>query len=209
MIISHKLGLVFVKARKTASTSVEVALAPHCGPDDVLTPQRTSPDWDSDEISHTPRNSKGWNVHATPAAIKENLAPSLWGRLRGVVVVRNPWRQAASLSRWNDSAYHRPARQREPWGETSSLWYDFTRFYLVDNEPWAKSYLRFERINKDWRRLCRTLGIEYRPLPRLKDKMDTRGPLSAYMTPALAQQVAVRNRWTIERFNYRCPWNYG
>ena len=37
MILSHKHKFVFVKNRKVAGTSVEVALSPHCGPDDILT----------------------------------------------------------------------------------------------------------------------------------------------------------------------------
>jgi len=40
LIISHKFKFVFVKTRKTAGTSIEMALRPHLGPDDVATPIR-------------------------------------------------------------------------------------------------------------------------------------------------------------------------
>jgi hypothetical protein len=40
MIVSHKHKFVFIKTRKTAGTSVEVALSKHCGPDDIITPIR-------------------------------------------------------------------------------------------------------------------------------------------------------------------------
>ena len=37
MIISHQLQLIFVKTRKTAGTSIEIALSRYAGPDDVIT----------------------------------------------------------------------------------------------------------------------------------------------------------------------------
>ena len=37
MIISHRHKFVYVKTRKTASTSLEIALSQFCGPDDVIT----------------------------------------------------------------------------------------------------------------------------------------------------------------------------
>ena len=38
MILSHDWRFIFVKTEKTGSTSVEMALAPYCGPLDVVTP---------------------------------------------------------------------------------------------------------------------------------------------------------------------------
>lgn len=38
MIASLKHGFIFIKTMKTAGTSIELALGPHCGPDDILTP---------------------------------------------------------------------------------------------------------------------------------------------------------------------------
>jgi len=38
MIISHKHRFVFIKTRKTAGTSMEIALSKYCGPDDIITP---------------------------------------------------------------------------------------------------------------------------------------------------------------------------
>jgi DNA-binding cell septation regulator SpoVG len=38
VIISHRHRFIFMKTRKTAGTSLEIALSAHCGPEDVITP---------------------------------------------------------------------------------------------------------------------------------------------------------------------------
>jgi hypothetical protein len=49
MIISHKHKFIFLKTRKTASTSTEFALNEICGPEDVVTPvgliERSAQNW--------------------------------------------------------------------------------------------------------------------------------------------------------------------
>ena len=38
MIISHKYKFIFLKAQKTAGTSIEIALSKYCGANDIITP---------------------------------------------------------------------------------------------------------------------------------------------------------------------------
>ena len=38
MIVSHRHRFIFIKTRKTAGTSIEIALSPHCGPEDIISP---------------------------------------------------------------------------------------------------------------------------------------------------------------------------
>ena len=38
MIISHKYKFIFIKLRKTAGTSLEIALSQYCNKDDIITP---------------------------------------------------------------------------------------------------------------------------------------------------------------------------
>lgn len=38
MIASFKHNFIFIKTQKTAGTTIEIALTPHCGPDDIITP---------------------------------------------------------------------------------------------------------------------------------------------------------------------------
>jgi hypothetical protein len=56
MIVSHKQQFVFLKAQKCAGTSIELALAQVCGPNDVLT--RVSADGEAEQPRHQPRNTE-------------------------------------------------------------------------------------------------------------------------------------------------------
>ena len=38
MIVSYLHNFIFIKTKKTAGTTIEMTLAPHCGPDDIVTP---------------------------------------------------------------------------------------------------------------------------------------------------------------------------
>ena len=38
MIVSHEHKFIFLKTKKTAGTSIELALSQLCGPDDIITP---------------------------------------------------------------------------------------------------------------------------------------------------------------------------
>ena len=53
MIISHRHKFIFLKAQKVAGTSVEVALAQHCGEDDIVTSiSAFNPQWNEDRYAH-------------------------------------------------------------------------------------------------------------------------------------------------------------
>jgi hypothetical protein len=38
MILSHEHKFIFLRTKKTAGTSIELALSDLCGPDDIITP---------------------------------------------------------------------------------------------------------------------------------------------------------------------------
>ena len=59
MIVSHEHKFIFLKTKKTAGTSVELALTELCGPDDVITPLT-----EIDEAQRAgKRGAQNWRLH--------------------------------------------------------------------------------------------------------------------------------------------------
>lgn len=124
MVISHRYRFIFIKTRKTASTSIEAYLSGKCGPDDVLTPVRPP------VPGHRPRNHRGWF----------NPLPEL---LSGVQWWRKTVDELFSRKRfWN----HMPARLVRH-RVSRRVWSDYFKF-AVERNPWDKN-LSFYHMMKE------------------------------------------------------------
>jgi hypothetical protein len=115
MIISHEHKFIFIKTVKTAGTSLEVFLARHCGPDDVLTL------FDPPIEGPQPRHYQG-SCNPVSEILRVPFGP------------RSAWRRL--LSRRQPFYNHMPAwlvRLRVPPG----IWNSYFKF-CVERNPWDK-----------------------------------------------------------------------
>lgn len=107
MILSHEHRFIFLKTRKTAGTSIEIALSRHCGPDDIVTP--ISPEDEelrTESGGMSPRNYespplpvRAWN-HMPAQRILKIAGRDVWDSYFKFVVERNPWEVALSSYRY-------------------------------------------------------------------------------------------------------------
>lgn len=126
MIASRLHNFIFIKTMKTAGTSIEMALSPHCGPDDVLTPISVRHDIERAAAGIYPRHfsdtlerpyrkalrkgnpklmrpifrqitASGFWAHALPSAIRDRVGP-LWERAFKFTSERHPYEKALSLA---------------------------------------------------------------------------------------------------------------
>jgi len=101
MIVSHRHKFIFLKPRKVAGTSVEVALSRHCGGDDILTPIGAYDSrWDEDQYVHPGRKWPGLKRHATVQEIRRVIGEDIWRRYYKFSIVRNPWDLVVSQYHW-------------------------------------------------------------------------------------------------------------
>ena len=105
MIASHAHRFVFIKTRKTAGTSLEIALSRHCGPSDVVT--RISPE---DEVLRAaaggvgPQNddtSPTSYAHMGARRVIKVIGREAWDSYFTFAVERNPYDVVASSYRFS------------------------------------------------------------------------------------------------------------
>jgi len=122
MIISHKHRFIFVKTRKTAGTSIEIALSAYCGDEDVLSPMNTEDEILREKFSGRKaqnyklpwskltnqerlkviktRKAGGFYNHMPAAEIKHHLGTDIWDSYFKFTLDRNPFDKVVSLFYW-------------------------------------------------------------------------------------------------------------
>lgn len=191
MIVSHRHRFIFVKTVKTASTSVEIALSRHCGPDDVITPlserdealrraeggrppQNHLVPWseyapeDVAELATRRHPKAAFFNHIGARAARERLGAEVWESYRKLTVERNPWDKVLSYFHWIQG--HDAGRALDELIESGDAfacrgW----PLYTVDDVVAVDTVMRFESLEEELGAACAALGIDtLGPLPHEK-----------------------------------------
>lgn len=200
-MICHERKLIFVHLRRTGGNSIEAALGGIVLFDRWF---RRTEQWDNRlhrGRSWYKRDLRGHRTHATASEIR-SLYPREFDRYFRFAIVRNPWKQMASL-------YGRlfPSDTRYE-GFRAWLW----RFALEKGTVPRASLFdddgrclvdfigRIERLQYDFDTACDLAGIPRRTLPRTNDSGGI--PLSDVYDFASRRLVERIFRDDIERFGY-------
>jgi hypothetical protein len=127
MIVSHEHKFIFIKTRKTAGTSLEIALGDQCGSGDIITRismedervRRTIAKRGAQNyrMSLSKYEGKDWKKllttgkfkrfenHDTAERIKHYLSEDQWNDYFKFCFERNPWDKMVSHYYWKKSAY--------------------------------------------------------------------------------------------------------
>lgn len=191
MIINHKYKFIFIKTRKTACTSVEIALSKYCDSNDIITPI-----FEEDELKRKilgfrgPQNYKvpfkfykkiDWlrlifqgkfkkfENHSTATFIKENIDDEIWNTYHKFCYERNPYDKAISRYFWGTTEPRPTIKdyiQKVP-VKLISNW----DIYTI-NDQIAVDYIgRFENLLDEMNKLKDKFGFEEDLiLPRTKNK---------------------------------------
>jgi len=175
MIISHKHKFIFMKTRKTAGTSIQLALSEYCGDDDIITPDV--------DAKHLGKNvDKFFTDHPHPLIrdVKDYLGDNIWDSYYKFAFVRNPWDLVVSRYHWNMRRQNCSVEGFRKFldtycssdacfGPAHYFVNDLQQNYTTLNGELSLDFVgRFENIKEDFKQLCK--NIELPELELVKSK---------------------------------------
>jgi hypothetical protein len=205
VIVSHEHRFVFMKTRKTAGTSVEIALSRVCGEEDVITPVT-----EEDEALRRANGGRGPQHYETPPNLERNafnhmpvsMVRRMLGRERftsyfSFAVERNPWDAVVSLYHWRNRDTT-PGSALPSFGEyvASEAVETFAakqqRIYRLKGAVAVDRVLRYEALADELEVVWKELGLPGSPdLPHAKGGTRPSGPsYRSYYDDPSRQRVA-------------------
>lgn len=128
MIVNHRYRFIFLKTKKTAGTSIEIALSRYCDAGDIVTkighrdePKRQALGYQGpvnhlepfdgslrarfDRWLHGPRH-RYWN-HMPASEVRAKVGEAVWSSYFKFCFERNPWDRAISQYHWQNRSKKR------------------------------------------------------------------------------------------------------
>lgn len=178
MIISHKYRFIFIKTRKTAGTSIEVALSKICGKQDIVTPIGPPVE------GHEPRNNNGFYNHIGAKQIKARILPEIWDSYYKFTFERNPFDKVVSWYWWlykqqkTFDSFEQCIEKRAC--GSYKLPVDYEK-YTIDGKVVVDFIGKYETLLEDFTYICNRLEIPFDG-KLTREKGDARIDKSDYRT---------------------------
>ncbi len=191
MIVSHRHQFIFIKTRKTAGTSIEIALSAHCGPDDIMSPISKEDELVRRELGypgpqhHLKRpaeyNLRDWwdrfrgerprrfYNHAPASVVKAIVGDEVWDSYFKFCFDRNPFDKAISKYYWTTKRKKQPPDMNEWLQNCPTYKISNWDMYSLDGDLAMDFVGRFEHLQEDLQQAFDRIGLEGSPeLPRTK-----------------------------------------
>lgn len=224
MVISHEHKFIFLKTKKTAGTSIELALSRFCGPDDILTPiskedevlraetsgaqnYRRHSWWQSPRPLFQRRWFKvnpqdyGFYNHIPAREARALLNDdTVWRTYFKFAFERNPWDRQVSAYHWHYRRQESPPPFRDFLTDDQARLHNY-EIYSIDGEVCVDFMGRFENLAADLNHALSQVGIDFDgQLPKAKGNVRRqRIPYRDYYDKSTRQIVA---DWSAPEIKY-------
>jgi len=199
MIISLKHNFIYIRTRKTASTSIHRALEQVLGPDDICIRGKYH-DFSSVLRRGVVAPEGGFPTHVEAEKIKPFLKRRIWNRAFKFTSERHPYEKAISLAFYFASKTEKIAKRghRPPSDDFEEVLERVVRagryagfpLYYIDGAPIVSDFIRYETLEADLKRIAEKLGFEIPPLPEMKTAVRTdRRPARDILTKAQKETI--------------------
>ena len=220
MIISHTHKFIFIKCRKTASTSLEIALSEICGPEDVITPihpldeaVRKKMGFRGTQNTHVPfkfYKLKDWGRlilkgrkkifynHMPAKEIREYVESEIWNTYFKFCVERNPFDKIISHYYWagGNNKFGNLTTYLTQKGYEELVGFDM---YHGNRKPLVDHIMRYENLEEEIHLLNQHLSNSKQiKLPSVKSKSSHRTDRRSYR-----EVIADSERLQIEKLFQR------
>lgn len=192
MIISYSRRFIFLKTRKTAGSSIQMALSEVCGIDDIVVSDDHS--INGEGVGRNIEKSFSRNTHANLAQVRLALPEQEWTSFFKFAFVRNPWDLVVSRYHWERKGKHCSVTDFREWlhlytdvdsampernGQfnfVQRIWESGGGFINDQQTPFifegklkgVQFVGRYENLAADFDNVCKLLDIAPAVLPRLK-----------------------------------------
>jgi hypothetical protein len=228
MILSHKYKFIFLKTKKTAGTSIEIALSKFCGPDDIITPISEKDEQTRRQLGYRgpqnylpATNGSAWNDklvalglmkpkrfynHMSAAEVKALVDDKVWNEYYKFCVERNPWDRMTSLYYWIFREKPAPPFSQFVRSRKYRMLKNGGRnVYTLSGRFAVNHVCRFEDLANELEAVRQQIGLpEELELPRAKtiQRIDRRNYRELF-SPADQARVGRLFRDEIQMFNYQ------
>lgn len=217
MIVSHRYRFIFIKCKKTAGTSIEIALSSILGDNDIITPINEFDEKLRSQLCYRgPQNyldeRSGEQIfynHMPAMEIRDRLGEKIWNDYYKFCFVRNPWDRIISHYYWHYREDKTPIPSIAEfirWLDAGRISrYDNFRLYTIDGKISVDRIGRYENIEQDLKMIGAEIGLPVLPeLPRAKgnyrsDRRHYREILSGEEREAIRRLCEIE----IEHFGYQ------
>ena len=220
VLISHRHRFIFLKTRKAAGTSLEIALSRFLGLDDVITPmaEQSQPDFtgqgpwnysipeESWRFRHRLRATVGkppaFSQHTPAKVVKLFVSEEVWNTYFKFTTERNSWDLAVSAYWWYQHR-HQPGISWADFVNSKALaTYSNWPIYTIEDRIVADRVLRYENLDRDLPELARELGVPTLDLPQAKSGYRPPGHYRDMYDASTRRRVAEVFSREIENFGW-------